>query len=97
MSRTGYALVLSALGVLLAGCTSHSKKPSESASAGAEVASEKGGAQLWAENCSRCHNVRSPKGFSDSQWQVITHHMRLRANLTGQETRAITEFLQSSD
>ena len=97
MSRMGYALMLSALGALLAGCVSDSNKPSESASAGAEVASEKGGAQLWAENCSRCHNVRSPKRFSDSQWQVITHHMRLRANLTGQETRAITEFLQSSD
>lgn len=97
MCRMGYALMLSALAALLAGCTSDSKAPSESASAAAEVASDKGGAQLWAENCSRCHNVRSPKSFSDSQWQVITHHMRLRANLTGQEARAITEFLQSSD
>ncbi|CAN5565971.1 hypothetical protein BH10PLA1_BH10PLA1_02020 [soil metagenome] len=58
---------------------------------------ERGGAQLWAENCTRCHNAPSPERFSDAQWAVIVHHMRLRADLTGDEQRKITEFLQASN
>jgi hypothetical protein len=35
--------------------------------------------------------------YSDAQWDVIVHHMRLRANITGQEQRAIVQFLKSSN
>jgi hypothetical protein len=34
--------------------------------------------------------------YSDAQWDVIVHHMRLRANITGQEQRAIVTFLKSA-
>ena len=68
-----------------------------SAASQASAASGKGGAQLWAENCSRCHWVRPPQSFSDSQWEIIVHHMRLRANLTGPEAKAIADFLKASD
>jgi hypothetical protein len=44
------------------------------------LAVEKSGAQLW----------------TAAQWEVTVHHMRLRANWTGQEARKITEFLQSA-
>jgi hypothetical protein len=54
------------------------------------------GEELWSNNCMRCHNIRPPTMYSDSQWDVIVHHMRLRANITGQEQRAIVEFLKSS-
>ena len=57
---------------------------------------DKSGAQLWADNCSRCHNIRSPSEFSPRQWEAIVHHMRLRADLTGEEQRKITEFLKAS-
>jgi mono/diheme cytochrome c family protein len=97
MSRTGFALLLSVAGFALTGCATDAQKPSGQVDAAPAVAVEKGGAQLWAENCSRCHNIRPPQSFSDAQWQAIAHHMRLRANLTGQETRAVTDFLQSSD
>jgi mono/diheme cytochrome c family protein len=97
MFKSHCLVLLSSLAVFLAGCAKDTRQPSTTESPEAAAATEKGGAQLWAENCSRCHNVRSPRSFSDSQWQAITQHMRLRANLTGQETRAITEFLQSSD
>jgi hypothetical protein len=60
------------------------------------VAPPMSGAQLWSDNCSRCHNIRPPQSYNDAQWAVVTHHMRLRANLTGEETRLITEFLQAS-
>jgi hypothetical protein len=58
---------------------------------------EKSGVQLWSENCSRCHNMRPPDEFSAAQWATIVHHMRLRANLTGDEERKITTFLQASN
>ena len=54
------------------------------------------GEELWSNNCMRCHNIRPPTMYSNSQWDVIVHHMRLRANITGQEQRAIVEFLKSS-
>ena len=54
------------------------------------------GEELWSNNCMRCHNIRPPTMYSNAQWDVIVHHMRLRANITGQEQRAIVEFLKSA-
>jgi hypothetical protein len=62
-----------------------------------QTKTNKSGSQLWGENCTRCHNVRPPQYYSDAQWDVIAHHMRLRANLTGEEQRKIAEFLQASN
>lgn len=56
---------------------------------------DKPGSQLWAENCTRCHYVRPPNTYSSQQWDLIMQHMRLRANLTGQEERKIAAFLKS--
>ena len=54
----------------------------------------KSGAQLWGENCIRCHNIPSPADFSDAQWDLIGSHMRIRANLTMVEAEKIIEFLK---
>jgi cytochrome c5 len=54
------------------------------------------GEELWSNNCMRCHNIRPPTMYNNAQWDVIVHHMRIRANITGQEQRAIVEFLKSS-
>ena len=93
-------LMIVSIGVSLtaaAGCGEHSQPPADGPGSQPSAAiPHKAGAQLWAENCSRCHNLRPPQSFSDTQWQTITHHMRLRADLTGEETRKITEFLQAS-
>lgn len=55
------------------------------------------GAQLWASNCGRCHNLRDPKDYNDDLWKVSAFHMRVRAGLTGQETRDILEYLKNSN
>ncbi len=55
------------------------------------------GAKEWANNCSRCHNMRDPKEFRDDSWKQIVTHMRVRAGLTGQQARDILAFLQSSN
>lgn len=57
----------------------------------------KGGAQLWAENCMRCHNIRSPRSYTDAQWEVAAHHMRVRGNLLADEHRSILAFLKSGN
>ena len=56
----------------------------------------KGGPQLWAENCARCHNYRSPTSYSSAQWEVVMEHMRVRANLTAEEYTKILDFLKSA-
>ncbi len=61
-----------------------------------EVAETHHGAKLWSDNCSRCHNVRSPNIYSDAQWEALTLHMRIRANLTPEESREILAFLKSA-
>jgi len=58
---------------------------------------KKGGAQLWAENCGRCHNLRPPTMYSQDQWEVAVNHMRIRAELTANEARKIAEFLKSAN
>ena len=55
------------------------------------------GSKVWAENCNRCHNMRGPKELRDDQWISTSFHMRVRAGLTGQETRDVVTFLQASN
>jgi len=52
------------------------------------------GAQTWADNCDRCHNMRDPKEFRADQWRSIVMHMRVRGGLTGGEARDVLFFLQ---
>jgi len=58
---------------------------------------EKSGAVLWSENCSRCHYSPEPEDYNDAQWEVISMHMRVRTNLTQEESDKITKFLQESN
>ena len=55
------------------------------------------GAKVWAENCSRCHNARNPADLRDDQWVSTAFHMRIRAGLTGQQTRDVLTFMQDSN
>ena len=55
------------------------------------------GASLWANTCARCHNMRDPQELNDKKWEISLTHMRLRAGLTGQDSRDILAFLQQSN
>ena len=61
------------------------------------TSTEKSGVQLWAENCARCHYSRAIDSYSDAEWDVAALHMRVRANLTAADARAITEYLKSAN
>lgn len=86
--------VLAATSWLVIGCST-AKQPGEVATGTTASGAEKGGAELWAENCVRCHNIRSPSNYSPAQWEVVMMHMRVRANLTPDEHKKILAFLKS--
>jgi hypothetical protein len=79
---------------LVLGCAANTQSR-EVAAGTTPSAREKSGAQLWAENCVRCHNIRSPSNYSPAQWEVVMMHMRVRANLTPEEHKKILEFLKA--
>ncbi len=66
-----------------------------SCSAQRAAASKKSGAQLWGENCIRCHNIPSPGDYNDVDWETIGLHMRIRANLTEEEIEKIVAFMKT--
>jgi hypothetical protein len=88
-------IVIFTAGLILLGCNSSTSKTAAALAATPE--SSKGSAQLWQENCMRCHNIRNPASYSDMEWQVAMHHMRVRGYLTGEEHRRILEYLQASN
>jgi mono/diheme cytochrome c family protein len=67
------------------------------AAMGNKTAGKADGSKLWAQNCIRCHNARSPNSYSATQWEVTMLHMRVRANLTAEEHEAILAYLKSQE
>jgi cytochrome c1 len=60
-------------------------------------ATNKSGAQLWGENCNRCHNAPAPGEFNNDNWDLVGTHMQLRANITKDDMEKIIEFLKSAN
>lgn len=54
----------------------------------------KSGAQLWAENCIMCHEVKPRVSPSSAKLDSITRHMREEADLSPEEQEAILGFLK---
>jgi cytochrome c5 len=91
--------------LVVAGCQMSGRSPDMGAAtasapgataAAMPVKAEKGGAELWAQTCGHCHNLRSPSSYGPAQWEVAVYDMRVRAHLTGEEQRKITEFLKAA-
>ena len=78
---------------ILHGCATSTKTTAQTQ----QSSIHKGRTQLWQENCNLCHNARSSRYYSDEQWDIAMHHMRVRGYLTAHETREILEFLQSAN
>lgn len=55
------------------------------------AASPDKGQQVFEQNCSRCHNP--PEGFGPSISGTIAMHMRVRANLSEEDYKALLRFL----
>jgi hypothetical protein len=87
--------------MIVQGCTSNDvtqdQDPPIQVDAGDPPKRRMGGAELWVNNCMRCHNLISPDRYSDAQWDVVMHHKRLRINLAGEDHRRILAFLKSAN
>ncbi len=97
LSPRALALVAAALLTIPAcGCRTAARPAASPGAASADAQPpEPSGVEVWAQNCGRCHNMRDPASYSSAQWEVAVHHMRVRAQLTGQQEKAVREFLAS--
>lgn len=59
--------------------------------------SGKGGAQLWAETCVRCHFIRPADAHTDAEWDIIMMQMRMMVSLTDEQYKKILAFLKSAN
>ena len=97
-----FSIVFTAISLITTGCKTSSPRAETGSAKSVTSPAEKnqvakqGGAQLWAQNCGHCHNIRSPNSYSDAQWDVVMLHMRVRANLTADEHTKILAFLKSA-
>jgi mono/diheme cytochrome c family protein len=77
--------------ILLAGAL-----PGSAAETAAEHRAEfRKGAQLWPVYCAQCHKARPGAQYSPEEWDLVMMHMRTRANLTGEDARAVLTFLKA--
>lgn len=93
MKQASKAKLIALMVLLVSGVATAQADENTSAQAG----DASRGAKAWSENCMRCHNMRYPSEFRDDLWKPIVYHMRIRAGLTGQQTRDILEFIQNSN
>jgi hypothetical protein len=54
------------------------------------------GAELYSMHCNRCHPERYPTERTAAQWKTIMLHMRVRANLPGEQARELLKYLQEN-
>src|ERR1700676_1410692 len=97
VNRSRLALIVLLIAIAGFGCPG-SKKTRERAtnsnsSDTADSSMQLSGEELWSNNCQRCHNIRPPTMYSNAQWDVIVHHMRVRPNIPGQKQRDMGESL----
>jgi len=97
INKIKFAVVLLAFSGFLYSCSSASEGGTYTKVNIKNTANVKAGAQLWGENCVRCHSTPSPAAYNDTDWETIGLHMRVRANLTKLEAEKIFDFLKSAN
>jgi len=55
------------------------------------------GAQVFRDNCTKCHSERSPMEKTDAEWNIVVLHMRTIAGLTAKESKAVLKFLKANN
>lgn len=83
--------LLAALPILVSAKGPPHQNESQSQQKPAQVAKPDRGQQVFEQNCSRCHNA--PEGLSSRISGTIARHMRVRAELSDEDYRALLRFL----
>lgn len=95
MNRFGLGVL--ALAFILAGAGVRAAEAQKADPAKVDPIQIARGAKAWAEQCGRCHNIRSPSELGDKEWHVSVTHMQVRANIPGNVIEDIRAFLKSSN
>jgi mono/diheme cytochrome c family protein len=86
--------ILAALAIAAAAAgqtqSSQTHQPKSPAKPAHEASADRG-QQVFNQNCSRCH--QAPDGFPPSISQTVAMHMRVRANLSDADYKALLRFL----
>ena len=80
--------------------TESKAKPEKKTVAKAETKTTKkklDGAALYSTHCNRCHAERYATERTDAQWKTLMLHMQTRAQLPGQDAKAILKYLQENN
>lgn len=77
--------IISSMSMTISSCTT------------SKAVADKSGAQLWAENCNRCHNAPGPGEFSNDNWEIVGMHMQVRANISKTDVDKIVGFLKAAN
>lgn len=88
-------VVLGCLSIATAAAVGHANNSSqprdEKAAQKTQDDVSKRGQKVFEQNCYRCHQV--PEGFSPSISGTVAKHMRVRANLSDDDYKALVKFL----
>lgn len=92
-------IMLIGLTTIIGGCKTNKEvnNPENDVSQNIMPPNNKSGAQLWGENCVRCHNAPPPQTYTNAQWTTIGQHMRVRANISQKEVDKIITFIKSAN
>ncbi len=83
--------------ISLTSCNSLKSKTDTEPSQNNTVVMEEGGAQLWGNNCMRCHNIPPPNAYNDIEWDAIVNHMQKVGGFTVEDADKIADFLKASN
>ena len=102
MSRLGTALSLAVIAAVLAplalitAAESKAQRTDSSTNKPKPAPRKLSGAELYSMHCNRCHPERYPTERTAAQWKTILLHMRVRANLSAEQSREILKYLQDN-
>jgi mono/diheme cytochrome c family protein len=95
MKRVGQlilgCLVLATSAVISQTNGTHQQSQAGKASPKTQAANTDRGQEVFHQNCYRCH--QEPQGFSPNISGTIARHMRVRANLSDSDYKALLKFL----
>jgi len=83
-------LRLMGIGLLYIGSSLAAQAPAAAAKATHTAPHVNDGQRVFEQNCSRCHNP--PDGFSPRISGTVVRHMRIRANLSEADMKALMKF-----
>ncbi|MBV7531686.1 cytochrome c [Chitinophaga sp. sic0106] len=91
-------LQLSAIAVLLWGCSKGTASPDKAAATEAAFAKypESDGKMVYRQNCNKCHGYKWPETRTAEKWPGVIDRMARKAKLTDDQKAAVLDFVKTN-